>query len=98
MADFGTDPVSFSSKYVMLKTNKKLTTRIKKSKCPKTSYPSSRKSTKDRGQISFCNQTSFFKTKVNVFCTRCNQNVQTKTETKAGAMAWIIGGVLCLIG
>ena len=45
----------------MLKTNKKLTTRIKKSKCPKTPYPSSRKSTKDRGQIFFCNLTSFFK-------------------------------------
>ena len=53
---------------------------------------------KDRGQVSSSNLTSFLKTKVNVFCTRCNQNVQTKTETKAGAMAWIIGGVLCLIG
>eukprot|EP00092_Neocalanus_flemingeri_P021625 GFUD01023455.1.p1 GENE.GFUD01023455.1~~GFUD01023455.1.p1 ORF type:complete len:183 (+),score=58.91 GFUD01023455.1:343-891(+) len=49
-------------------------------------------------QVQYVSGPSFGHRPVTMVCPHCQKNITTRTSSEPGALAWIIGGVLCFVG
>jgi len=48
--------------------------------------------------VQYMNPPNFGHNPVNMTCPHCQSQIRTSTDSEPGAMAWILAGVLCVVG
>lgn len=48
--------------------------------------------------VQYMNPPNFGPNPVNMTCPKCQSQIRTQTESEPGPLAWIIAGVLCVVG
>jgi len=48
--------------------------------------------------VQYMNPPNFGSNPVNMTCPNCQSQIRTKTESEPGPLAWILAGVLCVVG
>ena len=48
--------------------------------------------------VQYVNAPNFGPRPVNMTCPHCQAQIRTQTDSEPGPMAWILAGVLCIVG